>query len=167
MNPFAKQVHPAEFPFSSSVSKANKPCIMLFEDDPAVLQVLACSLESEGYEVSLFVSPQQACQNTHKFRQVEVAIIDSSAARGSTCRLASDLCTAFPNASILLTTGQRHDLLYSGLKCHECCTLAVLKKPFSLAEFRGSIESLLYRESGGSAPSRCAGTIGPNGRRNQ
>jgi len=157
MNPFEKQPYHAEFPVSINVSKADRPSILLIDDEPDVLQVLACSLESEGYEVSLCVSPQQASQTADKSRQVDVAIVDMSAARGGTCQFASDLCAAFPNAVILLTTGQSDEVLYSRLKCHRSCTLALLNKPFSLAELRGSIESLLYREPDSSAASRCTG----------
>ncbi len=157
MNPIEKQSCQVEFHLSSKVSKADRPSILLIDDDPNVLQVLACSLESEGYEVSLFVSPQQASQTADKSRQVDVVIVDMSAARDSPCQFASDLCTAFPNAVILLTTGQPDEVLYSKLKCHRSCPLAVLKKPFSLAELQGSVESLLYREPDSSAASQCAG----------
>jgi two-component system, cell cycle response regulator CpdR len=110
--------------------------ILVVDDEPMILSVIARFLESLGYEVLTASGPPEAERIASTRDDIRLLISDVVMPDGSGPALARRLVTRHPSLKVLLISGHAGDGDAGG-------GLPLLAKPFSMSELETRIRTLL------------------------
>ena len=117
--------------------------ILILEDEPAVLSLVAGTLERNGFlQLSTSISIAGARQCWHaQAGKFDLLLTDFSLPDGSAIELIKDLVRAKPDLGVVLITGFSEEVL--DLEGELRGRVKMLQKPFTNAELIDSVNGLL------------------------
>lgn len=116
--------------------------ILLVDDDELVLEAVAWLLESQGHQVSLAASGDEALQLLLEGLSVELLILDQNMPGLSGVETLSKVREFLPELPIFVATGYRDEALAAMVQGHSRTLL--IHKPFRVPEFQKACEDLKH-----------------------
>ena len=119
--------------------------ILLVEDEPAILTVVTCALEQQGYQILAVHSPSEALQLVVEFTgKIHLLVTDVVMPGMHGRELAQRLLTHYPQLKCLYMSGYtvnviaHHGVLDTGVN--------FLQKPFTIQDLRMKVHEVLQQE---------------------
>jgi PAS domain S-box-containing protein len=127
---------------SDGAGLAEKPTVLLVEDEASILNLVAASLNSEGYHVLRATSGQDALDViAASKRPLDLVLTDARMPNMSGIDLARRLMEDHPNLAVVLMSGYSvEDLTGFGSPDH---LVASLQKPFTPTQVRAKVRATL------------------------
>lgn len=123
-------------------ARQGKETILVVEDEPAVLKLVARALEGLGYSVLRAAGPAEALRLAREHSgDIHLILTDVIMPKLNGLELATTLAPLFPNAQCLFMSGYSADVLAShGVRQ---APANIIRKPFSIEALAGRIRALL------------------------
>lgn len=124
------------------VPRGNGECILVVDDEPSVVGIVAQLLQFLGYTVDTYTDPEIALERfMAEPARYSAVISDLTMPQLSGLELAAELLRARPELPIILTSGYMtkeldEDAKRAGIRC-------VLNKPSTMAEIGSAVASVL------------------------
>nr|MBF0223299.1 response regulator [Desulfobulbaceae bacterium] len=118
--------------------------ILLVDDEPAILMIMAQTLSKLGYKTTSAKNGPEALEIYLQNKDsIDIVLTDITMPGMTGLRLAKMLLTTNPELPIILCTGKQLSPTLSDERLHELGVKSLLNKPFSLATLSTSIRTAL------------------------
>jgi two-component system, cell cycle sensor histidine kinase and response regulator CckA len=117
--------------------------LLIVEDEPAVRNLVASALKSDGYQLLVAVSAEEALKIANAFEgPIDLLLTDAIMPGKSGIELANLLAASRPAMPVIIMSGYTEETLSSGELSQP---LTLLQKPFTPRELRRRIRDVLDR----------------------
>jgi two-component system cell cycle sensor histidine kinase/response regulator CckA len=120
---------------------ANKPVILVVDDEQKVCELIARTLQNEGYEAICVTDSDEAFRLAHERGSLDLLITDVVMPKMDGRRLAHWMRGAYPRTSVLFISGYSNKQLCDPKVLSEHA--AFLPKPFTCEELVLQVKELL------------------------
>lgn len=114
--------------------------ILLVDDDELILEAVAWLLESQGHQISLAASGDEALRLLRDGLPVELLILDQNMPGLSGVETLTKVREFLPELPIFVATGYRDESLTARVQAHSRTLL--IHKPFRVPEFQKACEEM-------------------------
>jgi two-component system cell cycle sensor histidine kinase/response regulator CckA len=143
--PASSLPHPAAAtrPPSPPSERKGHETLLIVEDEPAVRNLVASALKSDGYQLLVAVSAEEALKIANAFEgPIDLLLTDAIMPGKSGIELANLLAASRPGLRVIIMSGYTEETLSSGELSQP---LTLLQKPFTPRELRRRIRDVLDR----------------------
>jgi response regulator RpfG family c-di-GMP phosphodiesterase len=123
-----------------TVARAERPVLLIVDDEPRILSALARSLRREGYEILTAATPREALQTLDE-RSVDAVLSDHKMPGMTGDQLLAEVARRCPDAVRMLITGWTHELPEERLE--ELGVAALITKPWDDTKLKATLRRAL------------------------